>query len=217
MVTGPCRFLRYVVLTDRLIEELSTEEIEAVFGHEVGHVKHQHMLFYIGFLLSSLVVLTTVCAGFKSDFVQSFLELNVPGLRDWMNHNEALGAVFFVALLATYIVIVFGFISRRCERQADIFGCRTVSCQTFIDALEKVARLNGINRERPGWVSSWQHSTVALRVAFLQRMSADPEVEPRFQRRVGLVKWGFVLGLLGLVALLFALSPDQLVEAFKKL
>src|SRR5262249_11841214 len=56
MVTGPLPWLRYVVLTDRLITEMTPEEVEAVFGHEVGHIKHHHLLFYFGFLLASLVV-----------------------------------------------------------------------------------------------------------------------------------------------------------------
>jgi len=76
----------------------------------------------------------------------------------------------------------------------------------FVDALEKVARLNGISRDRPGWLMSWQHSTIARRVEFLKQMHADPMLEPRFQRRVGLVKWGLVLSL---AALLVAMGPDK--------
>src|SRR5262249_43818680 len=72
-----------------------------------------------------------------------------------------------------------------------------------IEALEKVARLNGISRDRPGWLSSWQHSTIARRVAFLQDVLADPPLERRFQRRVALVKWGLLLGLLAALAVLF--------------
>ena len=71
--------------------------------------------------------------------------------------------------------------------------------------LEKVADLNGISRDRPGWLMSWQHSTIARRVEFLQRMEADPRVEPRFQRRVGLVKWAIVLSL-GLILAALAIE-----------
>jgi hypothetical protein len=99
-------------------------------------------------------------------------------------------------------------VSRRCERQADIFGCRTVSCAVFIAALEKVAWLNGISRDRPGWLSSWQHSTIARRVEFLQRMSADPALEPRFQRRVGLIKWALLLCLAAALVALLQWAPD---------
>ncbi len=58
---------------------------------------------------------------------------------------------------------------------------------------EKVAYLNGISRDRPGWLQSWQHSTIAKRVAFLESVLTDPGQEPRFQRHVGRVKWGLFL------------------------
>ena len=56
--------------------------------------------------------------------------------------------------------------------------------------------------------------TIARRVDFLQKMAADPDLEPRFQRRVGLVKWGM---LLSLAAVLAALGPDKLWEVLGKL
>jgi STE24 endopeptidase len=31
-------------------------------------------------------------------------------------------------VLGAYLFVVFGFLSRMCERQADLFGCRAVSC-----------------------------------------------------------------------------------------
>jgi hypothetical protein len=71
---------------------------------------------------------------------------------------------------------------------------------TFIQALEKVAILNGISRDKPGYLQSWQHSTVARRVEFLRNMLRDPQAEPRFQRRVLLVKCG-LFAVLGLIVL----------------
>src|SRR5438046_8697341 len=98
-------------------------------------------------------------------------------LQDLLNRSarEDLAILPLVASLGAYIFVVFGFLSRRCERQADIYGCRAVSCaqrdcsghdssvellpagqglcptgiRTFMDALEKVAQLNGISRDRP--------------------------------------------------------------------
>jgi Zn-dependent protease with chaperone function len=201
MVTGPLPFLRYVILTDRLMAELESEEVEAVFGHEVGHIKHHHMLFYLGFFLISLLALGGAWdAILGEDEVRVFLNNQAPQALAWLAANSSLP---LLAVLALYVFSLFGFLSRRCERQADIFGCRTVSCPVFISALEKVARLNGIHRERPGWLSSWQHSTISRRVAFLERLYADPSLEPRFQRRLFFVKWGVILGLTGLLLLLF--------------
>jgi Zn-dependent protease with chaperone function len=213
MVVGILPRVRYVVFTDRLVSELELEEVEAVFGHEVGHVKHRHMLYYLGFLLISLAVVV----GAWTSLARQKLGVS----SDWV-------MVPLVPFFGAYVFVVFGFLSRRCERQADIFGCRAVSCDrrdcqghdesvqaiaggsglcatgihTFIGALEKVAQLNGISRSKPGWLSSWQHSTIARRVDFLQRMLGDPNLEPRFQRAVALVKWGLLLGLLVLMMVL---------------
>src|SRR5204863_6652750 len=57
MVTGFIPWVRYVILTDRLIDELTPDEIEAVFGHEVGHIKHHHLIFYLAFFLTSFILL----------------------------------------------------------------------------------------------------------------------------------------------------------------
>jgi Zn-dependent protease with chaperone function len=217
MVIGIVPWVRYVVFTDRLLEDFTPEEIEAVFGHEIGHIRHHHMLYYFGFLTASVIVLGWMWVGcpFRNELVS------------WIgegDHNY-LADVPLAGVLLAYIFVVFGFLSRRCERQADVFGCRTVSCRhhdcrghegglepgqggvglcatginTFIRALEKVALVNGISRTRPGFLQSWQHSTIARRVEFLQRVLLDPDVERRFQRRVALVKWALFLLLGGAV------------------
>ncbi len=291
MVIGIVPWVRYVVFTDRLVEDFSPEEVEAVFGHEVGHVKHHHMLYYLGFLTASMAVLflayqqgETVLRGLHSNtggpalaYARSLLSLDghqapdgeqggvVPGpgaARVGVTGRGAAGtdrreepveaerppiwAVLpVVACMLTYVFVVFGFLSRRCERQADVFGCRAVSCRradcpghdegaefppggrglcptgicTFIRALEKVALINGISRDRPGFFQSWQHSTIARRVEFLQRVLRDRKVEWFFQRRVFLVKWSLLVLLGGLLVFLVDLQchPGQvLVGAFPK-
>lgn len=220
MVVGVLPWPRYVVFTDRLLDDFTPEEVEAVFGHEVGHVKHHHMLFYLGFLSLSMAVLA-VLASWLATWASALL------LQDQKTHMEAIPLTLVALSLIPYVFLVFGFVSRRCERQADVYGCRAVSCtaadcaehgdgaplaargrglcatgiRTFIRALEKVALVNGISRDRPGFLQSWQHSTIAKRVEFLQRVLVDRKVERAFQRRVALVKWGLTLGLIFVVLL----------------
>ncbi len=229
MVIGIVPWIRYVVFTDRLLEDFTPEEVEAVFGHEIGHIRHHHMLYYFGFLTASVIVLGWLV----NDLFKGWDSLLEAG-----NHKY-LAAVPLVGVLLGYIFLVFGFLSRRCERQADVFGCRTVSClqsdcrghedgldptqcgrglcptgiNTFIRALEKVAFINGISRDRPGFLQSWQHSTIARRVAFLQSMLLDPSVERRFQRRVALFKWALVLLLGGALVFIFVRESQPPIEA----
>jgi len=196
MVTGLLRHPRYIFLSDHLIDNLTPQQVEAVFGHEVGHVKHLHLQLYLAFF-----VLSTTLIGFLT------ADFQVAG---WEGFTRP---AFLSALLATggvgfgYFWLVFGFLSRRCERQADIHGCKAVSpdgccltpdgIRTFITALERVAELNGIRKDRP----SWLHSSIARRVAFLEKLLERPTDEPRFQRRLAVIKWLLFLGLLSVTLL----------------
>jgi Zn-dependent protease with chaperone function len=228
MVIGLVPWLRYVVFTDRLIEEFPEDEVEAVLGHEVGHIRHQHMIYYLVFLTLSMMVLGMLA----DDYLLPILgQLGTMLAESWPVLPASLGkklgptgdlAVFpMLAVLLGYVFLAFGFLSRRCERQADVFGCRAGSCdagnclahskeealtpggrglcptgiRTFIRALEKVASVNGISRDRPGFLQSWQHSTIASRVAFLQSVLVDPRIEAVFQRRMTLMKSALMVGL----------------------
>jgi STE24 endopeptidase len=227
MVVGIVPQLRYVLLSDRLIQDMSDEEIEAVFGHEVGHVKHHHMAYYLAFMICSLAALGRASQLFVEalpSFWPSaavYVEQNQEWLASWL-------ALPSVAVIAAYIFGVFGFLSRRCERQADVYGCRAVSCDRsdcaghdgtetpapkgrglctagiaiFISALNKVAWLNGISRTKPGWLHSWQHSTIAKRVDFLTRIAAEPILERRFQKRVFWIKTALLLAVGSLLTVL---------------
>jgi STE24 endopeptidase len=117
-------------------------------------------------------------------------------------------------LFALYIFIVFGFLSRRCERQADVYGSRTMSIPVFVEALEKVARINGIHREKPGWLSSWLHSTIAKRVEFLERVHVDPVHERRFQKRVRTLQLATLMVLVCVLGGLCYLAGADNVWAF---
>jgi Zn-dependent protease with chaperone function len=237
MVIGLVPWLRYVVFTDRLIEEFPEEEVEAVFGHEVGHIRHHHMFYYLAFLTLSMIVMGLAAEHYLLPFLNGMTQeavslLKVGSVPPPVQSGEAaknpLGelAMFpVVGAVVAYIFVVFGFLSRRCERQADVFGCRAGSCgdpnclghgpealfapggaalcstgiRTFIRALEKVAHINGISRDRPGFLQSWQHATIAQRVAFLQSVLVDPRIEARFQQRLRLVKWGLLVALAALL------------------
>jgi Zn-dependent protease with chaperone function len=120
MIVGLVPRLRYVIFTDRILEELPDDELDAVFGHEVGHARHGHIWFYALFLGLSMLALAAV-------LLLVVQQLDAAGVmvperyRGWVTLPP-------MVLAAGYVFLVFGFLSRRCERQADVFGCRAVSC-----------------------------------------------------------------------------------------
>ena len=232
LVVGIVPSIRYVVFTDRLLDELSDDETDAVFGHEVGHAHYGHIPYYMLFLMLSFILLSATVRA-----AATFDEIELSGYRTAI-------MIAPVVLIGAYMFSVFGFISRRCERQADIFGCRAGSCgnhyccghdsQTaladrgqglcltgiaaFIRALRRVEEINGMARLSPvwrgtgvlgklnwifrlltGWLHTWQHSTIPKRIAFLQRVAADTEIERRFQHRVWALKCLVIVFLAGAI------------------
>jgi STE24 endopeptidase len=204
MVTGILPFPRYVLLSDQLIQNLTVEQIEAVFGHEIGHVKHFHMPLYLSFFMLSVCILMLAFAAgqwISADVFNAAVVWEDFARPGSLSQTAAAGG-----LSIGYFWLVFGFLSRRCERQADVYGCKAVAAdgfrlsadgiRTFISALERVADLNGIRRDR----HSWLHSSIARRVAFLESLLTDPQQEHHFQRRLAVIKWSLFLGLLTVTA-----------------
>ena len=209
MVSGTIPWLRYIVLTDLLIDKLTPDEVEAVFGHEVGHVKHHHMLLYIVFFIGSLALLTGLWQYGEQSLAQITPVATETALAGWAVPAEVVGGPLLLVVVAVYIFVVFGFLSRRCERQADLFGCRAVSYTAFITALEKVADLNGIPRHGRSLLASWQHPSIAERVEFVERLRDNPALEPRLQRSLLRLKIGMMTCLTIALATVIALVGKE--------
>jgi STE24 endopeptidase len=173
-VMGLIPRLRYILLTDALLEHLPPEQVEAVTAHEIGHVKRRHILWLIA---SGIGTLTVIGVG-----IQVLMELVRPGFS-WTIAGQGIGSV--VSLGTAFVV--FGFVSRRFEWQADAFAVQHLSglepgrsgvmvtaeaVGAMRGALESVARLNHIPRRR----FTWRHGSIAtrqLKLAQLVGMRAD--------------------------------------------
>jgi STE24 endopeptidase len=114
LVMGVVPRFRYVLLSDLLLEEMNDEQVEAVFAHELGHVVHRHMIWYLVFLKVLILMLALVA-------VLLDLQLGHVRLPAWMPPELVTTLVGF-----TGFVIAFGYVSRRFERQADVFAARTI-------------------------------------------------------------------------------------------
>jgi STE24 endopeptidase len=103
--------LRYVMITDGMLEQLDDTKIEAVFGHEAGHVKRHHILFFLmlAFVSGCWITILSIYGRYCDPVAFQLL--------------VALGAIVLVIKWG----VLFGWISRRFERQADVFGVRTLA------------------------------------------------------------------------------------------
>lgn len=198
-VMGLIPSMRYVLLSDALLSSMSERQVEAVFGHEAGHVQHRHIqhflvFAYVGWLAVAAVIEIIAAAALAMD----------------IDVRTAVPIVEGIGFLATLVVwgVGFGWLSRRFERQADLFAARCVTppaeqcdcpcsvhpddsetlpgegrvCATgaalFVSALDRVATLNGIPHEE----HSWRHSSIGIRIRFLTSLADDPNRVARFER-----------------------------------
>ena len=107
--------VRYILLSDLLLERMDDEQIEAVFAHEVGHVMHRHMAWYV-------VVIMVFMLGFL--VVNQFVLGHLPGVAAAL--PEGVSTMLSIVAFGGVFFLYFGFISRRFERQADVYAARLI-------------------------------------------------------------------------------------------
>jgi Zn-dependent protease with chaperone function len=179
--------LRYVLVTDALLEMMTRRQVQAVIAHEVGHVRRHHMPWMV---ISLLAVLLGV------SFVVSlpFVALELGGIE---LHGTALTIADGAGIVGAGAIalILFGWMSRRYERQADTFAVQHLSrsappksdeerpsnevrsdivtpeaVYTMHSALESIARLNSVDPQR----RSWRHGSIAWRQSYLASIIGQP-------------------------------------------
>jgi Zn-dependent protease with chaperone function len=177
LVVGLTGRTRMIFVTDVLVEKLPPEEVLAVFAHEAGHAKRHHLPLY-------LVVFFAFALLFDS-LTSALLERGVP---HWMLLALQLAFVWFGLV---------GWLSRRFEREADVYGAdhATVAipdpgpvvlpgasrplpygAALLVRALDRVARLTGHAR-------SFRHGSIEDRIRYVASYATDPEARREFRRQ----------------------------------
>ncbi len=182
-VMGILPRMRYVLLSDLLLETMTDEQIEAVFAHEMGHVIHRHMAWFVVFF----VVVMLGMSGAEQWLRQMGL---VREMADWMKPLMIAGGFFWVLSL-------FGFLSRRFERQADVFAARTMQAahSAPITSLADISGVTGASisptalaraRSHVGTYGASLFASALQRVAIINNMPTGPRTrwEGNLRQRV---------------------------------
>ncbi len=184
-VVGMVPRFRYVLFTDDLLRDLPERELMAVVGHELGHARHGHLWLF--FLFANVVM--------AGSMLVDHLGFRIPG-PPGIPEDLIQAAVALLAIAALWRVI-FGFLSRACERQADLAGAELAGDAGAMEAaLKSVARLSGQPENAP----NWRHYTIAERVGFLQRVRADPPLARTHHRTLGAMRFSLILLLVVMIA-----------------
>lgn len=151
-----------IVLYDTLINDLTTEEIVAVFAHEVGHYKKKHTLY--NFMASTLLTGLTL-------FVLSLLIGN-PILAASLDISEPsfyIGIIVFSILyspISELTGIVMHGLSRKFEYQADDFAKDTSNPEALISSLKKLSKnsLSNLTPHKATVFMYYSHPTLEQRI-----------------------------------------------------
>jgi Zn-dependent protease with chaperone function len=208
-VVGIVPWLRYILLTQALLESLPPRQVEAVMAHEVAHARRHHLPWLV------LAMLVTVSLSYA--FAATGIERNLP--PPWRRPGEptvlAAAAGLAIALAASFIT--FGWISRRFEEQADAFAAQHLSgltrggrddgltitadaASTMADALASVAALNNVPPSRFGW----RHGSIRGRQVRLLALIGLRANSLPIDRTVSIIKGATLLALAALLALWWA-------------
>jgi STE24 endopeptidase len=171
---------RRIILADTLLDNYSSDEIEAVLAHELGHHVHRHILKSIvvqagiallGFWMANLVLHYAVDHHFFEE-LSDFANLPLLGLT--------------VTVLSVLLMPALNAYSRYNERQADRYAFESIATvEPFISSMNKLASQNLAERTPSKWIEALFHShpSIAKRVAAAEAWSrgqnAGSTVQPR--------------------------------------
>ncbi|MBI4965898.1 MAG: M48 family metallopeptidase [Desulfomonile tiedjei] len=168
---------RRIVLFDTLLSSLSHQEILSVLAHEMGHFKLKHILksylageaiMFGGFYLTYLMLnWDSLYQAFGFDFSQSYGILFVVGI--------------FWRRLGFFLRPLYMFLSRRAERQADLFAVKLrQKAEPLATALKRMSEHN-LSNLNPHPLYVWfyySHPPLLERVATLEDCGKTIEGRP---------------------------------------
>ena len=203
-VTGLVSRARWVLMTDGLLETLPRPQVLAVMAHELGHARLRHMP-WMALAVVSMSALFGLVVDSAADllFTQWVATEADPRRAIRLSHAIDVGAIVVVM---TSVLIVFGWVSRRFERQADAFAAVLVSrgsdggqvenvhstgADAMASALLGVASTNGVPPRR----FSWRHGSIDSRCRHLRSLIGRSAEDLPIDREVALIKVGSVLAL----------------------
>ena len=171
--TGASRNKALVAVSIGLLENMNRDEVEAVLGHEIGHVANGDMvtLALIQGVVNTFVMFLARIAGFFVD-------------RVILKNERGLGIGYWVTTIITEIILailasaIVAWFSRRREFRADIAGAELAGKDKMISALERLRRSQDVPSTMPESLVAFGISSGKLQ-GLRAMFSSHPPLEDR--------------------------------------
>ncbi|MGA8164889.1 MAG: M48 family metallopeptidase [Waddliaceae bacterium] len=218
-IVGVLPRFRYVIFSQKILDALPPESLEAILAHEIGHNDRKHLLIY-PFILLGMMAGTALFSLFFSESIDTYFSLRAALTPSPLWNIVYSLAVFlpYLAMIFLYLRFVFGFFSRLFEREADLHVFHLgIPATTMQEALDALGRLTGNTHDLP----NWHHGSIQERIDFLEKAKHQPSLIARHHQKVigSLLIYGFLLlAMSGIVIspLLSPLPPFHQIAAFCK-
>jgi len=160
--------MKTIVLYDTLLEQMTEEEIVAVFAHEMGHNKHKDTLKLLGMnVLNVLLIVISLWA------VVSLPEIYKDFGFDGVNYGFAfvLAGTVCMAFISPFLGLFISGLSRKFEYAADKFAVDNGYGEALISALKKLAKNSfACLTPHPVVVTlTYSHPTISQRVEAMEQ------------------------------------------------
>ena len=173
--TGASRNSALVAVSTGLLDHMSRDEVEAVLGHEIGHVANGDM------------VTLTLIQGVVNTFVMFFARIIGHFVdRVILKNEEGHGIGYFITSIVAEIVLgilaslIVAWFSRRREFRADAAGAQLSSRQSMIGALNRLRIASGEPSVLPESMTAFGISG-GLQQGLRALFSSHPPLEVRIQ------------------------------------
>lgn len=203
--------LRYILLTDLVLDDFSAKEVEDIFAHELGHGHHRHATWYLLLLMATILWFSAIVGG--ADRLSGWLGMTVVAVLPM--------------LCLIVLIIAFGKFSRLSEHQADWFAARHwakrwaegeppgVVTGTGTDELDHLSREAMVSGAALGAAAlrnladenmlrmdrtSLTHPSIEDRITSLYTLSCCPYMERRLQCQARNWRWVITLLLAAAIA-----------------
>lgn len=160
---------RKIFVTDALLYNFTDEEIETVVAHEIGHIRHRHLLISL-FLVFIYLLSSTLF----------YIVVGNP-LRSLLSGFPILSAIVSILFFVFYFKVFFNYLSRRFEHQADLYAVDlTNNPEAFKSALTNLGFFSSFPKLIRFVLEIFNtHPSLERRIEFLDKAA---EVKPSVQR-----------------------------------
>ena len=201
-VAGFFPWLRVIFLSDRLLQQFTPAEIQAVMRHEAAHIRRGHIPIRLFFIATPLMLLASqnwlVADGRQHNFQVLLGELN------WTLSVDPLTvSVLIVELIG--LLLTNRWLSHQIEFDADLSAIqsdylpgdhpssRPICCdraKAMSDALLRLAELSPVDWNR----ATLLHPSLQRRVEFIRLVESDASVGDRFRHSLRIKQIGLAIG-----------------------